>query len=94
MKIRLAAIFSASILTTVVSLVHAVYILKVGGVDELVAAVVEVSAGKYPFLSHLSLSDRILGFCVLDCVQSLRGRYGVVSCLWIRGERRIGTKGV
>ncbi|KAF8516780.1 hypothetical protein JB92DRAFT_2810087 [Gautieria morchelliformis] len=43
MKIRLAAIFSASILTTVVSLVHAVYILKVGGVDELVAAVVEDS---------------------------------------------------
>ena len=41
-KMRLVIIFSASILTTTVSLVHAYYLLRVGGPDVLIAAVVEV----------------------------------------------------
>lgn len=41
-KMRLVIIFSASILTTVVSLVHAYYLLRVGGAVVLTAAIVEV----------------------------------------------------
>ena len=42
LKTRLIIIFSASILTTVVSLVHAYYLLRVGGTDVLISAIVEV----------------------------------------------------
>ncbi|KAG1866211.1 hypothetical protein F4604DRAFT_1779364 [Suillus subluteus] len=42
-KIRILAIFSTSAITTVVSLVHAYYILSDGGLKEAVAAIVETS---------------------------------------------------
>jgi len=43
LKIRLLIIFSAAMLTTVVSLVHAAYLLEVRGIDAIVSALVEVS---------------------------------------------------
>ncbi|KAF4571590.1 hypothetical protein EYR40_008087 [Pleurotus pulmonarius] len=42
-RIRLLLTFSTSIITTVVSLVHAFYVLRVGGLEELIAAIVENS---------------------------------------------------
>ncbi|KAG1809634.1 uncharacterized protein BJ212DRAFT_1279157, partial [Suillus subaureus] len=42
-KIRILAIFSASAITTAVSLAHAYYVLSDGGLREAVAAMVEVS---------------------------------------------------
>ncbi|KAF8577071.1 hypothetical protein K439DRAFT_586943 [Ramaria rubella] len=43
LKIRLVIIFSATMLTTVVSFVHAAYLLQVRGIDAIVTALVEVS---------------------------------------------------
>ncbi|KAF8521380.1 hypothetical protein BU17DRAFT_45848, partial [Hysterangium stoloniferum] len=43
LKIRLVIIFSATMLTTVVGLVHAAYLLEVRGIDAIVSAVVEVA---------------------------------------------------
>jgi len=42
-KIRLIAVFMSTSITTAVSLVHIYYLLKYGGVDEIFAAVVEMS---------------------------------------------------
>ncbi|KAG1821065.1 uncharacterized protein BJ212DRAFT_977470 [Suillus subaureus] len=42
-KIRILAIFSTSAITTVVSLVHAYYVLSDGGLREAVTAMVEIS---------------------------------------------------
>jgi hypothetical protein len=39
---RLMVIFSTCIITTIVSLVHAAYILTMGGVKVVIAAIVEV----------------------------------------------------
>ena len=41
-KIRILSIFSTSAITTVVSLVHAYYVISDGGLKEAVAAMVEV----------------------------------------------------
>jgi hypothetical protein len=70
-KTRLVIIFSASILTTVVSLVHAYYILKVGGPDVLIAALVEVSL-YFPFTAKLAINRIPLGFNIPHRVQSGR----------------------
>ncbi|KAF9463858.1 hypothetical protein BDZ94DRAFT_1308357 [Collybia nuda] len=40
-RLRLLLIFSTSIITSIVSLVHAYYVLRVGGLEELVVAIVE-----------------------------------------------------
>jgi len=42
-KLRLIAVFSTSAATTVVALIHAVFILRFGGLREATAAVIEVS---------------------------------------------------
>ena len=44
LRVRLMAIFSTSIITTIVSLVHAVIVLRIGGLEEAMAAIFEVSA--------------------------------------------------
>jgi hypothetical protein len=36
------AVFSATVATTAASLIHAYYILRVGGLEEVLAAIVEV----------------------------------------------------
>jgi len=43
LKTRLVIIFSATMLTTIVGLVHAAYLLEVRGVDAIVSAIVEVA---------------------------------------------------
>jgi hypothetical protein len=43
-RYRLMAVFGATMVTTLVSLVHAYYILRVGGADEALMAVIEVRA--------------------------------------------------
>lgn len=50
---RLTMIFSTSIVTTIVSLVHAAYILTLGGPKVLIAAIVEVrfSLSRFIFVS-------------------------------------------
>ncbi|KAL0959903.1 hypothetical protein HGRIS_011569 [Hohenbuehelia grisea] len=40
-RLRLLLIFSTSVITSIVSLVHAYYVLRVGGLEELVVAIVE-----------------------------------------------------
>ncbi|KAL0959900.1 hypothetical protein HGRIS_011567 [Hohenbuehelia grisea] len=42
-RVRLLLTFSTSVITTIVSLVHAYYVLRVGGLEELIAAIVENS---------------------------------------------------
>jgi hypothetical protein len=42
-KYRLIAVFSTSIATTAVSLTHAFFVFKIGGLDEVLIAIVEVS---------------------------------------------------
>lgn len=49
---RLMFIFSTSVVTTIVSLVHAAYILRTGGTRVLIAAIVEVC----PFPPHSSVA--------------------------------------
>lgn len=41
-RIRLIAIFSSTIATTAVSLVHAAYIIMFGGLPEILTAIIEV----------------------------------------------------
>jgi len=42
-RVRLIAIFSSTIATTAVSLVHAAYIIMYGGLPEIFTAIIEVS---------------------------------------------------
>ncbi|EIW74738.1 hypothetical protein CONPUDRAFT_140220 [Coniophora puteana RWD-64-598 SS2] len=42
-KIRLIAIFCSTAITTIVSLVHMAYLLRVGGLDEIMAGIAEMS---------------------------------------------------
>lgn len=44
---RLFLVFTASIATTIASLVHAYYVLRVGGLDEVFVAIIEVSRCGY-----------------------------------------------
>lgn len=41
-RVRLILVFSASLITTAFSLAHAYYLIKVGGLDEILIAIIEV----------------------------------------------------
>ncbi|KAG2098939.1 uncharacterized protein F5147DRAFT_582871, partial [Suillus discolor] len=64
-KIRVLAVFSASMITTIVSLAHAYYIFSGGGTKEVMAAIVEASMSLIvanlsvvvAFFFHLSAED-------------------------------------
>ena len=55
-KIRLTAIFSMTIVTTIVSMNHAAFVITVGGLREILAAIVQVKYHSRDFcvmISHL-----------------------------------------
>jgi hypothetical protein len=70
---RLMLIFSASIMTTVVSLVHKGYILAHGEIRNLIAAGVEVCKRCHQWQYRLK-RIRGIGLCFADCLQPSRGR--------------------
>ncbi|KAJ8693066.1 hypothetical protein PTI98_010314 [Pleurotus ostreatus] len=67
-RIRLLLTFSTSIITTIVSLVHAFYVLRVGGLEELIAAIVEVTVVSR---TNIPITDGSIftEFGIFNCVQ-------------------------
>ena|SRR5882762_2734345 len=64
---RLILIFSASIMTTIVSLVHSVYICINGGIKSIIAGCVEVSNIKHFAFGMRTMLIDCTGRCFIDC---------------------------
>lgn len=68
-RYRLIVIFSTCIITTVVSLVHAVYILTTGGSNVIISALVEVRGPSCCFIISDDPCSKLIGLYIPHCVQ-------------------------